>query len=116
MGWNNLDSFVISAQSLTERFPRYERSWVALAAGMHELGHTFGLLASKYRGIDNQGTEKPYYKEFWQYLNYKSMMNYLYTYSIMDYSGGTHGKGDYNDWGNIDFTFFKNTRFNYPVS
>jgi hypothetical protein len=34
-------------------------------------------------------------------------MNYQYTYRIFDYSDGTHGWGDYDDWGNIDLTYFE---------
>jgi len=84
-----------------------------MTSAMHETGHTFGLIATKYSGIDNQAAMKPYYKEFWLYRNYKSILNYLYTFSIMDYSDGTHGRGDFNDWGNLNFSFFKNTQFNY---
>jgi parallel beta-helix repeat protein len=116
MGWNHLNAFVIGAQSLAENHPKSNKSWLALAASMHETGHTCGLIATKYKGIDNRVTVKPYYKEFWIYLPYKSIMNYLYTYSFMDYSDGSHGRGDFNDWGNLDFSFFKNTRFEYPIS
>jgi len=41
-------------------------------------------------------------------------MNYRYTYRIIDYSDGYHGKGDYKDWSNLDFEFFKNTHFEWP--
>jgi len=34
-------------------------------------------------------------------------MNYRYTYSILDYSDGSHGKIDYDDWENIDLTYFE---------
>jgi parallel beta-helix repeat protein len=116
MGWNHLNAFVIGAQSLADNHPKSSRSWLSLAASMHEVGHTCGLIATKYKGIDNRATIKPYYKEFWIYLPYKSILNYLYTYSFMDYSDGSHGRGDFNDWGNLDFSFFKNTRFEYPIT
>ncbi|DAC72334.1 MAG TPA: hypothetical protein DSN98_05580 [Thermoplasmata archaeon] len=116
IGWAHLNSFIIGAQILAEKFPRYTRGWLATAASMHEVGHTFGLIVTKYNGIDNHLTPKPIYKEFWQYLQYKSLMNYLYTYAIMDFSDGSHGRGDYNDWGALDFSFFKNTTFEYPIS
>ena len=115
MGLNHLNSFIIGAESLAERFPRQTKGWLAMAASMHEVGHTCGLIVTKYNGIDNHNTLKPYYKEFWRFLSYKSILNYLYTYSFMDYSDGTHGRGDYNDWGNLDFSFFKTTTFNYPI-
>jgi len=116
MGWNHLNAFIISAQLLAESYPRYTQGWLATAASMHEVGHTCGLIATTYKGIDNRNTVYPYYKEFWGYLSYKSMLNYHYTYSFLDFSDGSHGRGDFNDWGNLDFSFFKNTRFDYPVS
>jgi parallel beta-helix repeat protein len=116
MGWNHLNAFIISAQLLAESYPRYTKGWLATAASMHEVGHTCGLIATTYKGIDNRNTVYPYYKEFWGYLSYKSMLNYHYTYSFLDFSDGSHGRGDFNDWGNLDFSFFKNTRFDYPIS
>ena len=116
MGWNHLNAFIIGGQSLVENHPKSTKSWLSLAAAMHEVGHTCGLIATKFKGIDNKATIKPYYKEFWIYLSYKSILNYLYTYSFMDYSDGSHGRGDFNDWGNLDFSFFKNTHFEYPIT
>ena len=115
IGWSHLNAFIIAAQSLTESFPRDTRGWLAVGASMHELGHTFGLIVTKYNGIDNKNTVKPYYKEFWLYLSYRSILNYLYTYQFMDFSDGSHGPSDYDDWGNLDFSFFKNTTFLYPL-
>ncbi len=116
IGWNHLNAFVIGAQNLVETFPSITRGWLTVTSSMHELGHTFGLIVTKYNGIDNQNTQKPIYKEFWKYVRYKSVLNYQKTYSFMDFSDGSHGRGDFNDWGNIDFSFFKNTRFEYPIS
>jgi parallel beta-helix repeat protein len=110
-GWDNLNSFVIAAQQLVTNQPRYQRDWLIVSGSMHELGHTFGLIAKRFTAIDNRATLKPIYKEFWQYLKYKSVMNYLYTYSSMDYSDGSQGRNDFNDWGTMDFSFFKNTNF-----
>lgn len=115
IGWDHLNAFIIGAQSLKENFPRYTRGWLTMAASMHEMGHTFGLIVTKYNGIDNHNTIKPYYKEFWEYRQYKSLLNYFYTYQLMDFSDGSHGRGDYDDWGNLDFSFFKNTNFNYST-
>jgi parallel beta-helix repeat protein len=115
IGWNHLNAFVIGAEVLAEKHPSSTRGWLAMVASMHEVGHTFGLIATLYKGNDNRATIYPYYKEFWIYLPYKSIMNYLYTYSFMDYSDGSHGRGDFDDWGNLDFSFFKNTSFNYPL-
>ena len=81
---------------------------------MHETGHTLGLIADDFGGNDNQASIYPKYKEFWIYRNYKSVMNYRFTYFILDYSDGDNGKIDYNDWGNMEFDFFKNTHFEWP--
>ncbi|MCX6663881.1 MAG: right-handed parallel beta-helix repeat-containing protein [Euryarchaeota archaeon] len=116
VGWDSLNSFVIGAQLLGEKYPHYRREWLAMTSAMHETGHTFGLIVTKYNGIDNHMTMKPIYKEFWFYSNYRSLLNYVYTFAMMDFSDGSHGRGDFNDWGNLDFSFFKNTNFSYPAS
>jgi parallel beta-helix repeat protein len=110
-GWDNLNSFVIAAQQLATNQPRHERGWLIVAGSMHELGHTFSLIAKRYIGIDDGASTKFIYKEFWECLGYRSVMNYLYTYSFLDYSDGSHGPRDFNDWGSINFSFFKNTNF-----
>jgi parallel beta-helix repeat protein len=112
--WDNLNSFIIGAQFLAEKYPHYHREWLAITSAMHETGHTFGLIVTKFNGIDNHMTMKPIYKEFWFYITYRSLLNYVYTFAMMDFSDGSHGRGDFNDWGNLDFSFFKNTYFNYP--
>jgi parallel beta-helix repeat protein len=116
MGWDHLNAFIIGAQFLTEKYTHYPRMWLAMTSAMHEVGHTFGLVVTKFNGIDNHLSMKPMYKEFWIYLPYKSILNYFYTFFMMDFSDGTHGPGDYDDWGNLDFSFFKNTTFEYPIS
>jgi len=40
-------------------------------------------------------------------------MSYKYKYKIFTFSDGTHGYGDFDDWSNIDFGFFKNTHFEW---
>jgi parallel beta-helix repeat protein len=115
VGWDNLNSFVIGLQSLTEKFPLHPRDWLSVTSVMHETGHTFGLIATTFAGIDNAATQTPLCKEFWLYSSYRSCLNYLYTFFIMNYSDGSHGRWDFNDWGNIDFSFFKNTHLEYPV-
>ncbi len=113
-GWEHLDSFQISAQGLHESFPRYTRSHVIISGAFHELGHTFGLFVDDHGGIDNMVDTKIFTLQWWKYLSYKSSMNYWYTYSVFDYSDGSHGKGDFDDWGTLDFSFFKDTHFEWP--
>ncbi|MCX6666339.1 MAG: right-handed parallel beta-helix repeat-containing protein [Euryarchaeota archaeon] len=114
IGWDELDSFEISAQTLQEKQPSYTRDRLIVGGSVHELGHTFGLIADVYGGIDNMIDTMLFSKQYWNYRNYKSCLNYFYTYKILGYSDGTHGPGDFNDWENLDFTFFKNTQFNLP--
>lgn len=115
-GWDHCDSFSICAQKKSEEFPKYKKDVIIVHASMHELGHTFGVFGDDFAGIDNQLITNPRYRVFWKYLPYKSVMNYMYTYRILDYSDGKSGKNDFNDWGNFDFSFFKNSNFELAVS
>lgn len=114
IGWNHLDSSQISAQALQEDSPFYSRGRLIVAGALHELGHTFGLTVDDHGGNDNMIAAKLFTRQWLKYRNYKSCMNYRYTYSIINYSDGFHGKGDFDDWNNLDFIFFKNTHFELP--
>jgi len=114
VGWHHLDSFEISAQIIKNNHPSVERDLIIIEVTFHELGHTLGLFVDDHLGIDNKIATMPYTLQFWKNRNYKSCMHYLYTYKILDYSDGSHGKGDFDDWGNLDFTFFKNSHFEWP--
>jgi hypothetical protein len=81
---------------------------------MHELGHTLSIRHETYPGCDNfsyaaGGAQKKVFLETWG--NYKSVMNYYYfwIYSVVDYSDGSHGLGDTNDWATIknNMSYFK---------
>jgi hypothetical protein len=114
VGWDQLDSFVICGQLLQEGFPRISRGKLIVASSMHELGHTLGLFVDDFGGIDNMASAIPTYIDYYLYRNYKSIMSYRYTYIYMDYSDGSHGRVDFDDWGNLDFTFFRNSHFEWP--
>ena len=114
IGWDHLDSFLISAQMIQESYPYYSRDRIIISGSFHELGHTLGLFVDDHGGIDNKIATWPITLQWWKYQNYKSCMNYRYTYRIIDYSDGNHGRGDYKDWSNLDFKFFKNTHFEWP--
>lgn len=116
VGWDNVDSFDISAETLQESYQYLDRSRIICGGAIHELGHTLGLFADDHGGIDNRVALKLFRLQWWKYRNYKSCMNYMYTYQIYDYSDGTHGPGDYNDWENLDFSFFKDSDFTYQKS
>ena len=110
-GWDGLDSFAVSSEWLKDIFPFTERDNLIVGASLHHLGHTLGLLADTFGGIDNLGTSQPLDIQWWKYRNYKSSMNYRYKYKIFSYSDGDNGPGDFNDWENLDFSFFKDTNF-----
>jgi parallel beta-helix repeat protein len=111
IGWDDLDSFAISSEWLKKNNPFISKDELIISASVHSLGHSLGLIADTYEGIDNLGTSIILSKQWWNYHNYKSCMNYYYKYKFFDYSDGTNGKGDFNDWGNLDFNFFKNSSF-----
>jgi hypothetical protein len=77
------------------------------SAIMHEMGHNFGIRFGEPFGCDNWFAKYPWQPLFWTIRNYKSMMNYQYTYSIFDYSDGSHGWNDFDDWDNIQLTYFE---------
>ena len=110
-GWDQLDSFAISSQWLKDKLPLFGVGRLIVGATVHHLGHTLGLKADIHGGIDNIVTLHPFTIQWWKYRNYKSCMNYWYKYKIFTYSDGKHGFGDFNDWGNIDLNFFKNSNF-----
>ena len=114
VGWDHLDSFIIPAQFLAERSRRFNRETYIIGGSIHELGHTLGLFVDDHGGNDNMVATKMFTLQWWKYLNYKSCMNYWYTYKTIEYSDGSHGNGDFDDWANLDFSFFKNTHFEWP--
>jgi hypothetical protein len=78
------------------------RACVYAGAIMHETGHTLEIRAP---GCDAPNSVWPWQTNYWRYGSYKSVMNYRYIYNgINDYSDGSHGKNDYDDWGTIDLT------------
>jgi parallel beta-helix repeat protein len=110
-GWDGLDSFAISSEWLKKILPYYSHGRLIVGAIVHHLGHSLGLVADTYKGIDNMGASQIFNRDWWMYRNYKSCMNYRYKYMLLSYSDGTNGEGDFDDWSNLDFSFFKNTEF-----
>jgi hypothetical protein len=114
--WNGhtpyIDSFQISSwctenqQFIKALTPR--RKAVVYASGyMHECGHTLGIFNSNTPGCDDVDSTHPWEKNYWKWHPYKSCMNYGYTYLLVDYSDGSHGKNDFDDWNRIDLEFFQ---------
>jgi len=112
-GWDQFDSFAISAKWLKDLNPLKSMDHLIGGALVHHLGHTLGLIVDKYGGIDNTGSSRIFTIQWLKYRNYESCMNYRYKYKKFSFSDGTNGRGDFDDWGNLDFSFFKNTTFDY---
>jgi hypothetical protein len=74
---------------------------------IHELGHSLGIVGSHSPGVDNasvRNNNPPNYPWF----DYVSVMNYDYfRQRYFDYSDGTHGEHDTDDWAALDLTFFQ---------
>jgi len=106
-----LDSFVISTHYFeTEKvIPKTEhkRNIVYASAYMHECGHTLGIFNGNTPGCDDQNSGYPWMKNFWKWRPYKSVMNYGYMYKMVDYSDGSRGKNDFDDWDRIDLESFQ---------
>jgi len=107
VGWNSLDSFAISVEWLSQEYPHYGRQQIIVGGIAHHLGHTLGLIADSYEGIDNMETLRVFSSEWKEFYRYQSCMNYFYKYREFCLSDGTHGRGDFNDWVHLDLSYFQ---------
>ncbi len=74
---------------------------------LHEMGHSLGMLSAHFEGVDNSiyRSDDP---ANYPYLDYVSVMNYDYFWErYFDYSYGTNGEYDKDDWASLDLTFFQ---------
>ena len=105
------DAFQISYQDLEEinkKLLTGPRDIIYASDYMHELGHSLGLM---WLGGHEQGSGNLNNPLWIKFRPYRSVMNYAYMYglfyrNLVDYSDGSRGKNDYDDWNNIDFTYF----------
>jgi hypothetical protein len=106
---HGINTYVICVQRIYERSQKFNISVEFIFACMmlHETGHTFGLDFLFPAGCDNGQTDEPYNLLYWVFENYQSCMNYRYMLSVLDYSDGTHGPFDHDDWSHIDLSFFE---------
>ena len=111
IGWNALDSFAISVQWLEENLPQYQRQQLITGGIIHHLGHTLGLIADSYQGIDNIDTLNIHSIHWLQFLSYRSCMNYFYKFRLYTFSLGLNEPYDFNDWAAMDFSFFQQSQF-----
>jgi hypothetical protein len=86
---------------------------------IHEMGHSLGINSRVWPGCDNSTqvgrNELPTLQKlkakleankYWE--TYESVMNYnKFGKYVMDYSDGTHGIRDFDEWGYIDLTYFQ---------
>ena len=92
--------------SLVRKTFNSEKQRALIYAGviMHETGHSLGINCP---GADCHTGLWPWQVNYWRYGPYRSVMNYRYVYSdLVDYSDGSRGKNDWNDWATIDLTNF----------
>ncbi|MFH1014052.1 MAG: hypothetical protein V1769_06060 [Thermoplasmatota archaeon] len=84
------------------------RDVVYASAYMHELGHSLGLM---FLGGHTEEAYYPWQPLWWKFRPYKSIMNYGYMYGfihdLVDYSDGSRGKNDFDDWSNLDLLYFQ---------
>ncbi|HEC76577.1 MAG TPA: hypothetical protein ENI33_04890 [Thermoplasmatales archaeon] len=107
--------FVIGTRVIKNyRFTPLSRETAIASLFMHELGHTLGIFWHTFHGCDNSTTMYPWLSGWDIYENYESCMNYRYAWSLIDYSDGTHGENDFNDWSHIDPAFFEKRFFAEP--
>jgi len=107
--FQGINTFIISASSMNKMSRKIlkDKDKIFACAIMHETGHTFGIDFMFPPGCDNRRTSRPRHPAFWIFSSYKSCMNYRYAFKILDYSDGSHGLFDYDDWANLDFSFFE---------
>ncbi len=90
--------------SLVRKTFNSEKQKALIYAGviMHETGHSLDIWSP---GSDLQNGMWPWQINYWRFGPYKSVMNYRYVYSdLVDYSDGSRGKNDFDDWEIIDMT------------
>ena len=85
---------------------RYGADVVYASVYMHEHGHSLGLNGDLIYGHDTD-SYYPWQPNYWKFRPYYSCMNYGYTYAMVDFSDGSRGKNDQNDWANMDLTLFQ---------
>ena len=85
----------------------YHREIIYASAIMHETGHVLGIFNGNTPGCDNSSGSYPWMRNWWVWRNYRSVMNYGWMYTFVDYSDGSRGQNDFDDWDRIDLTYFQ---------
>ena len=93
------DAFAIASAYIQKWRPWEEGSIIGHGGSyMHELGHQLGLPHLKVF---------PFQLRYWLSTSFKSCMNYRYNFKIVDFSDGTHGLLDYDEWSVINLERFQ---------
>ncbi|MCK4348344.1 MAG: hypothetical protein KAW47_06985 [Thermoplasmatales archaeon] len=97
--------YQISSNGLNEKAASLilNRDIVYASAYMHECGHTLNI---NNPGVDDENSKYPWQLDWWKWRPYKSVMNYGYMFQMVDYSDGSRGLNDFDDWHDMDLTFF----------
>ncbi|MBC7129471.1 MAG: hypothetical protein H5T45_07090 [Thermoplasmatales archaeon] len=111
VGFDNCDSILLACRYINDWRVGEKRKIAYASLLMHELGHNLGLFEDDFGGIDNESCNAPWLAGYWKYANYKSCLNYRYSFELIDYSDGGNGINDFNDWDKIDLSFFKNSYY-----
>ena len=101
------NAFQISScghESIVNNHVTYDRDIVYGSAYMHELGHTFAFWPIPGH---SHTADDPWEIGFWINRPYHSCMNYGWMYQFVDYSDGSHGGIDIDDWARIDYDAFE---------
>lgn len=100
------DMWQISSKYVEEKSRQLffvDKDIVYASVYMHETGHSLDIYNP---GVDNQNTYYPWQLDYWKYRPYRSCMNYGYTYILVDYSDGSRGMNDFDDWNDLDLSAF----------
>ena len=100
------DAFQISSKYINEKCKELffcNRDVIYASVFMHETGHSLRIYNP---GVDDHNSLYPWQLNWWKWLPYKSCMNYHYTYKLVDYSDGSRGLNDFDDWNDMDLTYF----------
>ena len=101
------NAFQISSNGLNQRainLPWLDRDIIYASAYMHECGHTLEI---NNPGVDDFYSKYPWQLNWWKWRPYKSVMNYGYMYQMVDYSDGSRGLNDFDDWNDMDLKSFQ---------
>ena len=98
--------FQVSAKGMEQRSLKLilDRDTVYASAYMHENGHILD-----FRPIPghDQNSKFPWQIGWWLNRPYRSCMNYGYMYTTVDYSDGSRGSVDLDDWERMDLAAFQ---------